>query len=51
MDRFLPYVTVGVAFGKFSFDEYYQGDLDSSTDENLVGWTLSVGAEYALTNA
>ena len=50
MDRLLPYVTGGVAFGKFSFDEYIQGDLWGNADENLVGWTLGVGTEYALTD-
>jgi outer membrane immunogenic protein len=50
MDRLLPYVSGGVAFGKFSFDEYNQGDPYSSADESLVGWTLGVGAEYALTD-
>ncbi len=50
MDRLLPYLTGGVAFGQFSFDEYDQVGLYSSADENLVGWTLGVGTEYALTD-
>lgn len=50
MDRLLPYVTGGLAFGKFSFDEYELADFYGSADENLTGWTLGVGAEYALTD-
>lgn len=50
MDRLLPYVTGGVAFGKFSFDEYEDGGFYGSADESLVGWTLGIGAEYALTD-
>ncbi|CAN7643204.1 outer membrane protein [Aminobacter sp. LjRoot7] len=50
MDRLLPYVAGGVAFGKFNFDEYNLGDFYSSADESLVGWTLGIGAEYALTD-
>lgn len=50
IDRLLPYVSGGVAFARFSFDEYNQGDPYSSADESLVGWTLGVGTEYALTD-
>jgi len=50
MDRLMPYVAGGVAFGKFNFTEYDLGDFYASADESMVGWTLGVGAEYALTD-
>jgi outer membrane immunogenic protein len=44
VDRFMPYVTGGVAFGKVKASETGFGS-DSST---RVGWTAGLGAEYAL---
>jgi outer membrane immunogenic protein len=49
-DRFLPYVTGGVAFGGFRMTEFDDGDFDSAGRATLTGWTAGVGAEYALTN-
>ncbi|RUU45595.1 porin family protein [Mesorhizobium sp. M6A.T.Ce.TU.002.03.1.1] len=50
IDRFLPYVTGGVAFGRFGFEEFAAGAPYGSADDNLVGWTLGAGGEYALTD-
>jgi outer membrane immunogenic protein len=44
IDRFMPYVKAGLAFGKVEVDT---GDKDSNT---LYGWTAGIGAEYAVTN-
>lgn len=44
IDRFLPYVKGGLAFGDVSFDT---GQSDSKV---LWGWTAGVGAEYAITD-
>jgi outer membrane immunogenic protein len=44
VDRFLPYVKGGLAFGDVNFDT---GRSDSNM---LWGWTAGVGAEYAITN-
>ncbi|MFG1378311.1 outer membrane protein [Xanthobacter autotrophicus] len=53
-DRFLPYVTGGAAYGKtklsYSYSEYdYYGSSFSASSTNW-GWTVGVGAEYAITN-
>lgn len=50
IDRLMPYLTAGVAFGGFRFTEFDDGVFDSSGRDNFVGWTVGVGAEYALTN-
>ena len=49
MDRFLPYVAAGVAFGRFDFEELEDGDFYGDADKDLIGWTLGLGAEYAVT--
>ena len=51
VERFLPYVAGGVAFGRLHGTAYngagvYQGE-DSDTS---VGWTVGVGLEYAFTD-
>ena len=54
IDRFLPYVTGGVAFGdeKFSVSEVSNVDTNytASSSKTAVGWTAGGGAEYAVTD-
>ncbi len=45
LDRFLPYVTAGLAWGNATIDTS-AGDLD----DNYVGWTIGAGLEYAVTD-
>lgn len=45
VDRFMPYVTGGVAFGKVKAGETGLG----TTSSTRVGWTAGLGAEYAFT--
>lgn len=50
-DRFLPYATGGVAFGRFSFEERAEDyGVRQSADVNVSGWTVGAGVEYALTD-
>lgn len=44
-DRFLPYVTGGLAYGKNTIN-----DLGYSDSNTHVGWTVGGGLEYAITN-
>lgn len=47
VDRFLPYIAGGVAFGKI------EGGNSGNTDEfsdTYTGWTLGAGTEYAFTD-
>ncbi|MBL8580265.1 MAG: porin family protein [Mesorhizobium sp.] len=51
VDRFLPYIAGGVAFGKLSHSAYDDtGLLISTDDDTSVGWTLGAGLEYAFTD-
>ena len=49
-DRFLPYVTGGVAFGHFDFEERDFGAFYGDGDGDLIGWTVGIGGEYAFTD-
>ncbi|WP_395449907.1 outer membrane protein [Aminobacter sp. UC22_36] len=53
IDRFLPFVTGGVAFGhvKSSYDDN-DGSQDNHAvaDDTVAGWTVGAGAQYALTD-
>ena len=57
-DRFLPYITGGVAYGKTSADfsgsrlypNGYGYGWDASGSATNWGWTIGGGAEYAITN-
>jgi outer membrane immunogenic protein len=46
VDRFLPYVAGGVAFG----DVESSNDSDINLDETYVGWTIGGGFDYAFTD-
>lgn len=52
MDRFLPFVTAGYAFGNakttYAEDEFF-GDRVSSS-QSVSGWTVGGGLEYAFTD-
>jgi outer membrane immunogenic protein len=48
-DRFLPYVTAGVAWGRAGIKATGPGVSDSHY-ENYVGWTVGGGLEYAATD-
>jgi outer membrane immunogenic protein len=47
-DRTLIFATGGVAFTQFSADFLDEDFVDA--DQNLTGWTIGAGAEYAFTN-
>lgn len=53
VDRFLPFVTGGVAFGhiKSSYDDndFVPGN-HAVADDVVAGWTIGAGAQYALTD-
>jgi outer membrane immunogenic protein len=46
MDRWMPYVTGGVAYGHYKTNLYDE----SEGEGNLLGWTAGAGVEYAVTN-
>ncbi|MER9841262.1 porin family protein [Mesorhizobium australicum] len=48
-DRFLPFVTGGVAFAKYSGATNFLGG-SSEISDTRVGWTLGAGLEYAVTD-
>lgn len=53
IDRFLPFVTGGVAFGhvRSSYDDNDEGqDNHAIADDVVAGWTVGAGAQYALTD-
>lgn len=51
VERFLPYVAGGVAFGKMEGEVYNEfGDYLGSDSDTNVGWTLGVGLDYAFTD-
>lgn len=51
VDRFLPYIAGGVAFGKMKTSVYdVAGDSVGSDSDTNVGWTLGVGLDYAITD-
>lgn len=49
VDRFLPYVTGGFAYGSGSFN-VTGGGLTFSEKQTHTGWTVGAGAEYAVTD-
>jgi len=49
-DRFMPYISGGVAIAGVNFTEYEDGDFYSDDDFTAVGWTLGAGAEWAVTD-
>ena len=49
-DRFLPYVTGGIAFAKYSAAANFGGGFTSEISDTRVGWTIGGGLEYAMTD-
>ncbi|MGX5803373.1 outer membrane beta-barrel protein [Bradyrhizobium sp. Arg314] len=49
-DRFLPYVTGGVAFGNFRFEGGPNPATLMSWSKTKTGWTIGAGLEYAFTD-
>lgn len=53
VDRFLPYIAGGVAFGQVKNTLSSTGDADafsSSQSKTLTGWTAGAGVDYAATD-
>ncbi|MDT6939960.1 porin family protein [Brucella pseudogrignonensis] len=53
VDRFLPYIAGGVAFGQVKNTLSSSGDADafsSSQSKTLTGWTAGAGVDYAATD-
>ncbi|AQS42224.1 MAG: Outer membrane autotransporter barrel domain-containing protein [Candidatus Tokpelaia hoelldobleri] len=52
MDRFLPYVAAGVAYGKVKSSLTEAGNADNrwSDDDTFTGWTICAGLDYAVTD-
>jgi len=54
-DRWLPYLAVGVAYGKVKANLYDRTladgtELTRGIDKNMTGWTIGAGTEYAVTD-
>jgi outer membrane immunogenic protein len=50
VDRFLPYIAGGVAFGDVDAEIFDTGVSVASFSETYVGWTIGAGVEYAFTD-
>ncbi|MCX7304155.1 MAG: porin family protein, partial [Hyphomicrobiales bacterium] len=51
VDRFLPYIAGGVAFGRLHGTGYDTGGVyQGEASETNTGWTIGVGTEYAFTD-
>jgi outer membrane immunogenic protein len=51
VDRFLPYIAGGVAFGRLSIGVSDETDVFLGEDDDTgVGWTIGAGVEYAFTD-
>jgi outer membrane immunogenic protein len=48
IDRFLPYVTGGFAWGNASVSVSGGGGANLSLNDTYAGWTVGAGAEYAI---
>lgn len=53
LDRFLPFVTGGVAFADYSGEADaigFGGTISGKINDTHVGWTIGAGLEYAITS-
>jgi outer membrane immunogenic protein len=48
LGRFMPYVAIGVAYGRFDFDSSLDFLPASHARDYLTGWAGAAGAEYAV---
>ncbi|RCL00169.1 MAG: outer membrane immunogenic protein [Candidatus Tokpelaia sp. JSC188] len=52
VDRFLPYIAGGVAYGNISGSiRDVDAEESSKKDKTQAGWTLGVGVDYAMTDS
>ncbi|MCX8568457.1 MULTISPECIES: outer membrane protein [Hyphomicrobiales] len=51
VDRFLPYISGGVAFAGADATVFTGGSPTVKFSDTLVGWTVGVGVEYAFTDS
>jgi outer membrane immunogenic protein len=50
VDRFLPYLAGGVAFGQYRYGALDTGGDGFSASKTFTGWTAGAGLEYAFTD-
>ena len=50
LDRFLPYIAGGAAFGSVKDSAHFLGEKIVSQSKTQTGWTIGGGADYALTD-
>ncbi len=52
-DRFLPYVTGGVAYAQYdaTYSEPDNDDAPRSDEGNLIGWTVGAGLDNAVSDS
>lgn len=51
VDRWLPFATVGVAYGEFEAQDAFNGNPEASGDATLTGWTAGGGLNFAVTDS
>ncbi|MCX8570893.1 outer membrane protein [Aminobacter sp. MET-1] len=50
LDRFLPYVTAGVAFGRYEATPDYMSTPALPGSKTQTGWTIGAGVDHAVTD-
>lgn len=50
LDRFLPYLSAGVAFADYDHSGTSGGAIAGSFSQTYTGWTLGAGVDFALTD-
>lgn len=50
LDRFMPYIAGGAAFGNIKDGAHFQGEKVVSQSKIQTGWTIGGGADYAVTD-
>ena len=49
-DRFMPYVAAGPTLARAKFTYFDRGSVSETFEANYLGWTVGLGAEYAITD-